>query len=136
MAETQLYVFNVNARWRNRDSGKRVEASPGNVVEFDAGDFDELGVGAQGALVGPIAALIERELIRPFDPAKAGDPEEMSRDELLHVLRKHGFTSEQVPHNADAGQLRPMVVDVQEKAAKDSSGKTGGRKRRTSGGGG
>ena len=115
-----LYTFNVKARWRNNKTGAEVEVVAGTVVEFEDGDWDTLGLRPTGALRGTIEGKIAEGLFRVFDPATAGDPEYMSRDELLHVLRQHGHDADDIPHNADAGQLRPMVADLLNEAASAS----------------
>lgn len=127
-----LYTFNVKARWRNRTTGKRVNVDAGTVVEFDDGDWDVPGERASGALSGTIDGKLAEGLFRVFDPATAGDPKHMSRDELLHVLRQHGHDSDELPHNADANQLRPMVMDLLATAA---SAPPRRRRRQSSGGG-
>ena len=107
----ELYVANVRLRWRNRITGVDTDAQPGAILQFEAGDFDEPGARPSGAIRG-LADALARGVIRPFVPDEAGDPDHMSRDEMLHWLRAQGVQQpggNELAHNEDPEVLRAMV---------------------------
>ena len=109
----EAYVANVHLRWRNRITGAGVDAPAGTILTMDDGDFDEPGARPQGALRS-LAHALQSGALRVFDPSTAGDPDHMSRDEMLHWLQAQDVRAangEPLRHNADAETLRALVRD-------------------------
>lgn len=102
-----VYKALVPTRWRNRITNKYETAFAGAVVSFDDGDFALPG--EPSLALPPIASLIERGQFEVWDPAKAGDPEYMSRDEMLQIIKSLGLTEEPPEHDTPLEELRPIV---------------------------
>ena len=126
-SEQALFKALVTVRWRNRLTRARNNIAPGQVVEFEAGDFND---GTDGPALVSLADVLARGLFAPWDPEHAGDPDYMSRDELLHYLNDTGAVTEggePWPHNANEADLRAAVaasLDAR-KAERRSSGRKG-----------
>ena len=102
-----VYKALVPTRWKNRITGKYESLFAGAVVSFDEGDFALPGEPSMA--LPPIAELIQRGQFEAWDPAKAGDPEYMSRDEMLHIIKAAGLTEEPPEHDSPLEELRPIV---------------------------
>ena len=111
MSEPKMYKAQVHIRWHNRAEGAGVDCPPGTVVSFDADDFRERPGDRNGALVS-LENVLARGLFVEFDPSKAGDPDYMSRDEMLYFLRKHEAPgADDLAHNTDIGTVRQVMVE-------------------------
>lgn len=104
----QAYKALVNVRWRNRESRAFFNVCAGDLVTFDAGDFNEPGGDVTAALTS-LEDVLARGLFEPFDPKHAGDPEHMSRDELLNIVATYSLGDFQ--HDTPAEVLRPVVAE-------------------------
>ena len=102
-----VYKALVPTRWKNRITGRYESAFAGAVVSFDDGDFAVPG--EPSLALPPIADLIQRGQFEVWDPKHAGDPEYMSRDEMLHIIKAAGLTEEPPEHDAPLEELRPIV---------------------------
>lgn len=115
----QAYKALVNVRWRNRESRVLFDVRAGDLVTFDAGDFNEPGGDVTAALTS-LEDVLERGLFAPFDPKQAGDPEHMSRDELLNIVATYDLGDFQ--HDTPAEVLRPVVAQYLEGVAAAATG--------------
>ena len=116
MAAATLFKALVHCRWRNRITRQVFNVRAGQVVTFDAGDFNEPGGPVTAALTS-LQDVLDRGVFALWDPAHAGDPEYMSRDELAELVRAFGLR-EDVPHDASIDELRPLVAAHLEGLAK------------------
>ena len=103
------YKALVDVRWRNRITRTIASVAAGTVLTFDDGDFD-LPDGPRTAALRSLDDALARGLFAPYDVRTAGDPDYMSRDEMLNVLRGAGL-ADGLSHAASPDQLRPLVVD-------------------------
>lgn len=128
MAEATLFKALVHCRWRNRITRQLFDVRAGQVVSFDVGDFNEPG-GPVTAAMSSLQDVLDRGIFERWDPAHAGDPEYMSRDELAELVRAFGL-QENVAHDADIDELRPLVAAHLEGLAKAPAAPPAPRQRR------
>ena len=102
-----LYKALVPTRWKNRLTGKHEHAFAGAVVEFDEGDFALPG--EPSTALPPLAELLARGQFAVWDPRHAGDPDYMSRDEMLNLIDVMGLLDDAPAHDTPASELKPII---------------------------
>ena len=111
--QTSRYKANVHARWRNRVTGASVDVRAGTVVEFEDGDFNDPETGEVTMALTSLEDVLARGLFSEWDESQAGDPDHMSRDEMLELMRSIGADKDaegnELPHNVSEDELRTLV---------------------------
>lgn len=110
-----LYKARVHARWHNRINGQWMDVRAGTVVEFDEGDFDDPEQADDRGALRSLDDVLVRGVFEPWEESTAGDPEHMSRDELMELATALGATDadgKPLPNNMTEEDARALVQSL------------------------